>query len=58
MAYAPGEKFEYLGELGQEEYAMIVRDVQRDMWADVESYSYPLPVCTVPQALGSGRAGS
>ncbi len=58
IAYAPGEKFEDLGTPGQERYAMIVRDTKRDMWADVETYTYPLPVCVVPQALASGRAGT
>jgi hypothetical protein len=30
---------------------MIVPDKDRNMWADVEVYSYPLPVCTMPSAL-------
>jgi hypothetical protein len=28
-----------------------VLDKDRNSWADVEMYSYPLPVCTMPQAL-------
>lgn len=58
MAYAPGEDFESLGTLGQQRYARIVRDMQRDRWVDVEVESYPLPVCVLPQALASGRAGT
>lgn len=57
-AYAPGEKFEFVGSPGQEMYSQIVRDVQRDEWADVEVKSYPLPVCVLPDALASGRAGA
>jgi hypothetical protein len=55
-AMAPGEKFEMLGTPGQNRYAMMVRDPLRDMWADVEVYSYPLYVCTLPQALAHGTA--
>lgn len=50
-AMSPGEKFEHIGQLGQQFYSLIVPDKDRDMWADVEMYSYPLPVCTMPQAL-------
>lgn len=55
-AMAPGEKFEMLGTPGQNRYAMMVRDPLRDMWADVEVYTYPLYVCTLPQALAAGTA--
>lgn len=58
MAYAPAERFEFINTLGQEMYSWMVLDKDRDMWADIECYSYPLPVCTMPQALGSGRAGA
>jgi hypothetical protein len=58
MAYAPGEKFEYLGSPGQQRYAQVVRDRDRDEWVAIESMSYPLPVCVLPQALASGRAGT
>lgn len=50
-AMSPGEKFSDIGQLGQQFYSLIVPDKDRDMWADVEMYSYPLPVCTMPQAL-------
>jgi hypothetical protein len=50
-ALSPGEKFEHLGTLGQDMYSNMVVDDDRDAWADVEAYSYPLPVCTQPAAL-------
>lgn len=51
VARAPAEKFEFLNSPGEKRYSWIVRDLQRDMWADVEVYTYPLYVCTLPQAL-------
>ena len=53
-AMAPGEKFEFVNTLGQDTYSWIVRDPLRDAWADVEEMSYPLYVCTMPQALALG----
>ncbi len=55
MAYSPHSTFEFVNTLGQEIYSGIVLDKDRDMWSDVEMYSYPLPVCTMPSALFSGR---
>ncbi len=57
MAYAPAESFEFVNTLGQEMYARMVLDKDRDEWADAECMSYPLPVCTMPGALMSGRQG-
>lgn len=54
-AMSPGEKFEHLGTMGQEFYSWMVIDDDRDMWADVEMYSYPLPVCLMPSALHQAR---
>lgn len=54
-AMSPGEKFEHLGTMGQETYSWMVVDDDRDMWADVEMYSYPLPVCLMPSALYQAR---
>lgn len=56
--FSPGEMFEHIGQLGQRLYPMIVRDDKRDMYADIEAYSYPLHVCTRPQMLQSARAGA
>lgn len=50
-AMSPGERFEHIGQLGQMFYSGIVTDKDRNSWADVEMFSYPLPVCTMPQAL-------
>lgn len=50
-AMSPGEAFEHIGQLGRPRYSAIVTDKDRNSWADVEVYSYPLPVCTMPAAL-------
>ncbi|MBB2698952.1 UNVERIFIED_ORG: hypothetical protein GGI66_003629 [Rhizobium esperanzae] len=50
-AMSPGETFDDIGTLGQDFYSMMVLDEKRNTYADVEVYSYPLPVCTLPQAL-------
>ncbi|MEK9754999.1 MAG: major capsid protein [Rhodospirillaceae bacterium] len=50
-AMSPGESFEHLGQDGQMFYSMMVPDERRNQFADVEVYSYPLPVCTMPSAL-------
>ena len=55
VAHAPAEKFEFVNTPGQEVYSWIVPDRDRDMWADIEQYSYPLHVCTMPQALDRGK---
>jgi hypothetical protein len=49
--YAPGERFADLVGRGSTIYPMVVPDRDRDMWTDVELYSYPLFVCTMPSAL-------
>jgi hypothetical protein len=54
VAHAPAERFEFVNTMGRPLYAWMVRDDDRDMWVDVEMYSYPLFVCTMPQALASG----
>jgi len=54
-AMSPGERFEHLGMVGQNFYSAIVTDEKRNSFADVELYSYPLPVCTMPQALYRAR---
>jgi hypothetical protein len=54
-AMSPGEKFAHLGQPGEMLYSEIVTDLQRDEWADVEVKAYPLPVCTMPQALYRAR---
>lgn len=51
IAYAPAETFDFVNTLGQEFYSWTVPDKDRNAFVDVEMYSYPLPVCTMPQAL-------
>jgi hypothetical protein len=58
MAYAPAPRFEFVNTLGLPTYSWIVLDEKRDMWADVETFSYPLAVCTMPGALMSGKRTS
>ena len=58
IARAPAEKFEFVNTPGQRRYSWITRDIERDMWADIEVATYPLFACVLPQALASGRAGS
>jgi len=53
--FSPGERFEHIGQLGERLYPMIVPDRDRDMYADIEVYSYPLHVCTRPLMLQSAR---
>jgi len=54
-ALSPGESFEFVNTLGKPLYSMIVPDKDRNMWVKPEIYSYPLPVCTMPQALYRAR---
>lgn len=58
MAYAPAPRFEFVNTLGQPTYSWMVLDDKRDMWADCETFSYPLAVCTMPGALLSGKRTS
>ena len=58
IAYAPAPRFEFVNTLGLPTYSWIVMDDKRDMWADVETFSYPLAVCTMPGALLSGKRTS
>lgn len=56
VAQSPAEKFEFVNTPGQDTYSWIVPDRDRNMYADVEVYSYPLHVCTMPAALNSGTS--
>lgn len=49
--FSPGEQFEHIGQLGERLYPLIVPDRDRNMWAKIELYSYPLHVCTRPLML-------
>ncbi|MCB5201715.1 major capsid protein [Neorhizobium sp. T786] len=50
-AFAPGESFEWANTIGRPVYSLILRDKDRDFWMRPEVYSYPLFICTVPEAL-------
>ncbi len=55
-AMAPAESFEFVNTLGMDVYSWVEMDCAiNKKWADVEMYSYPLPVCTMPQALHQAR---
>jgi len=54
-AYAPAETFDFANTPGAPMYAWLVPDRDRNAFVDVEMYSYPLHVCTMPQALHQGR---
>ncbi|MFH1557425.1 MAG: major capsid protein [Pseudomonadota bacterium] len=55
IAYAPAETFDFVNTPGAQVYSWIVLDKDRNAWADVEVYSYPLPVCVAPSALHRGK---
>lgn len=55
QAYSPGEFFDTINMPGQDVYAMVVPDRDRNAFVDIEVYSYPLPICTRPLMLRSGK---
>ena len=55
IAQAPAETFDFVNTPGQPVYSWVVTDKDRNAWADVEMYSYPLHVCTMPSALYRAR---
>ena len=54
-AMSPAERMSFVNTPGQEFYSWIVPDRDRDMWVEVEMYSYPLPICVQPAALHRAR---
>lgn len=58
VAYAPGESMEWVNTPGKPEYIIPIFDKDRRAWWKMEGYSYPLHICTRPEVLLSGRAGS
>lgn len=51
VAYSPAEFMPFVNTPGQDVYAMVVEDKDRQAWARPEVYSYPLHVCTRPGML-------
>lgn len=50
-AMAPGETMEVVNTPGRDFYPMVVPDRDRNMFVDIEVYSYPLFICTRPNVL-------
>ncbi|MBQ3300801.1 MAG: major capsid protein, partial [Eggerthellaceae bacterium] len=46
QAMSPGESFDWVNTPGQPFYALQIPDDDRNMFVDLEIYSYPLYVCT------------
>lgn len=55
MALSPGEQFSHLNQLGQPYYPLVVPDMARDQYVDLEVYSYPLFICKRPEMLLRGK---
>ena len=55
QAYSPGEFFDVVNMPGQDVYALMVPDRDRNAFVDIEVYSYPLPICTRPKMLQRAR---
>lgn len=55
VAQAPGESFQFVNTRGRDLYSHIIPDRDRNAHVQVEVYSYPLYVCTMPQALHRAR---
>jgi hypothetical protein len=51
----PGETFDLVNQPGKDFFAMVVPDKDRNMYADVEVYSYPLYMCATPELLLRGK---
>lgn len=56
QAMSPGESFEWANTPGQPFYALQIPDDDRNMFVDLEIYSYPLYVCTKPLMLQRGAS--
>jgi len=54
VAYSPAETFDFVNTPGLPVYSMIVPDKDRNMYVDVEVYSYPLFICKRPEVLQRG----
>lgn len=59
VAYAPAEGLDFVNTLGLERYSRVVIDPSgRNEFVELDVDSNPLHICTTPEALLSGRAGS
>lgn len=57
-ALSPGESFDFVNTPGAPVYPMVIPDLQRNSYVDIEAYSYPLYMCTRPEVLLRGRRGA
>lgn len=55
VAQSPAEFMPFVNTPGQDVYAMLVQDRDRQAWVRPEVYSYPLHVCTRPAMLQRAR---
>ena len=55
-AMAPGETVDWVNTPGKPVYVLPIFDTQRRMWWKMETYAYPLFICTRPEVLLSGLA--
>jgi hypothetical protein len=55
MAYSPAETLDYVNTPGLPVYGMVIPDEKRNMFVELEVYSYPLPICTRPAMLQRAR---
>lgn len=55
---SPYESFDYLNSMGLPIYANIIPDRKRNQKVELEAYAYPMYLCTRPEVLFSGRAGT
>jgi len=55
VAFSPAESFDFVNTPGQPFYTWIVRDSDRNMWAQPEVYSYPMFYPTRPLMLQRAR---
>lgn len=53
--FSPAEFLPFVNTPGQDVYAMVVPDLQRQAWVRPEVYSYPLFMCTRPGMLLRGK---
>ncbi|MDX5369078.1 MAG: major capsid protein [Alphaproteobacteria bacterium] len=53
--HAPADTFETVNTLGLPLYARTIPDRDRDEWVRLEIESNPLPICTRPQVLRTGK---
>jgi hypothetical protein len=57
-AMAPGESIEWINQPGKPQYVLPIPDLVRRQFWGMEVYAYPLFICTRPEMLLSGRAGT